>query len=91
MSIYKPQTRRRFIASLASASMILPGMLHELMAEPLAPGKGGADNPLTPGQLVASQRLKRRRPVNLKHMRLRGTKNSKRSPTLLPLPSKKPC
>jgi hypothetical protein len=48
MSIYRPQSRRTFIQSLASASMILPGMLHELMAETTAPAKGGVDNPLAP-------------------------------------------
>ncbi len=48
MSVEKRQTRRTFIQSLASASIILPGMLHELMAETATPAKGGADNPLAP-------------------------------------------
>ena len=40
----KTPSRRSMIRSLASASMLLPGMLHEMMAEPSA----DSQNPLAP-------------------------------------------
>ncbi len=58
MSFRTPPSRRAFLQSLASASMILPGMLHELMAEGVAPGKG-ADNPLAPRAPMFPAKAKR--------------------------------
>ena len=48
MSIRVPQSRRTFLQSLAGAGMILPGLLHELMAETVAPPQAAVDNPLAP-------------------------------------------
>ncbi len=50
---YTP-SRRQFIGSLASASMLLPGMLHELMAETTAPA-----NPLAPRAPMFPAKAKR--------------------------------
>jgi len=50
---YTP-SRRQFIGSLASASMLLPGMLHELMAETTAPA-----NPLAPRSPMFPAKAKR--------------------------------
>ena len=47
MSI-KPQNRRTFIQSLAGAGLILPGMLHEMMAETISPAQAAVENPLAP-------------------------------------------
>jgi hypothetical protein len=55
----KPQSRRRFIQSLASASMILPGVLHEMMAQTVAPSKTSADNPLAPRAPMFPAKAKR--------------------------------
>jgi hypothetical protein len=59
MSIQKPQTRRAFMQSLASASLILPGMLHEMMAETVVLSKAGVDNPLAPHAPMFPAKAKR--------------------------------
>ena len=46
MSILKPQSRRTFIQSLAGAGMLLPGIMHELMAETVKPA--ATVDPLAP-------------------------------------------
>ena len=57
MSQRKPQSRRIFLQSLASASILLPGMLHELMAETLA--LSAPVNPLAPRAPMFPAKAKR--------------------------------
>ena len=59
MSHSRPQSRRTFIQSLASASLILPGMLHEMMAETVSPVHAAADNPLAPRAPMFPAKAKR--------------------------------
>jgi len=58
MSISRPQSRRQFMQSLASASIILPGMLHEMMAETVLPA-AATDNPLAPKAPMFPAKAKR--------------------------------
>ena len=58
MSDRRTHSRRTFIQSLASASMILPGMLHELMAETVSPA-ATAVNPLAPKAPMFPAKAKR--------------------------------
>ncbi len=50
-------TRRRFIQSLASASMLLPGMMHEMLAETAAPSEPA--DPLAPKAPMFPAKAKR--------------------------------
>jgi hypothetical protein len=52
-------TRRQFLGSLSAASMLLPGMLHELMAETIAPADAISDNPLAPKAPMFPAKAKR--------------------------------
>jgi len=52
-----PMNRRRFINSLASASLFLPGALHELLAE--APASSDATNPLAAKEPMFPAKAKR--------------------------------
>lgn len=58
MSIRKPQSRRTFLQSLAGAGMILPGLMHELMAEPLKQPQTPV-NPLAPRAPMFPAKAKR--------------------------------
>jgi Protein of unknown function (DUF1501) len=59
MPNHKLPSRRTFMQSLASASLILPGMLHEMMAETVVPLKADADNPLAPRAPMFPAKAKR--------------------------------
>jgi hypothetical protein len=59
MSNRNPQSRRQFLQSLASASIILPGMLHEMMAETVSPAAAAIDNPLAPRAPMFPAKAKR--------------------------------
>jgi hypothetical protein len=52
-------SRRNVIRSLASASMLLPGMLHEMMASETAPGSAKVDDPLAPKPPMFEPKAKR--------------------------------
>jgi hypothetical protein len=54
-----PASRRTMIRSLASASMLLPGMLHELLAAPATVGAGKAEDPLAPKAPMFPAKAKR--------------------------------
>ena len=51
--------RRSVIRSLASASMLLPGMLHEMMGAETAPGAAKFEDPLAPKQPMFPAKAKR--------------------------------
>lgn len=57
MSDSRTHSRRTFIQSLASASLILPGMLHEMMAETVVPVSQA--NPLAPHAPMFPAKAKR--------------------------------
>jgi len=59
MSIRRPQSRRTFLQSLAGAGLILPGMLHEMMAETISPRQAAPDNPLAPKAPMFPAKAKR--------------------------------
>jgi hypothetical protein len=52
-------TRRQMMGSLASASIILPGMLSELMAETISPAASAPENPLAPKAPMFPAKAKR--------------------------------
>jgi len=52
-------TRRTAIRSLASASMLLPGMLHEMLAASAVPQINGPENPLAPRAPLFPAKAKR--------------------------------
>jgi hypothetical protein len=52
-------SRRTAIRSLASASMLLPGMLHEMMAAETAPGVSRNEDPLAPKAPMFQPKAKR--------------------------------
>jgi Protein of unknown function (DUF1501) len=54
-----PTSRRTVIRSLASASMLLPGMLHEMLAAPVTTGAANAEDPLAPKAPMFPARAKR--------------------------------
>src|ERR1700693_98914 len=58
MNFPKP-SRRSMIRSLASGSMLLPGMLHEMLAEPSPDRQGDPQNPLAPKAPMFPAKAKR--------------------------------
>ena len=52
-------SRRTALRSLASASMLLPGMLHEMMASETAPGAAKNEDPLAPRAPMFQAKAKR--------------------------------
>src|SRR3984957_8292999 len=52
-------TRRQFLGSLSAASMLLPGMLHEMMAETISPAAATSINPLAPKAPMFPAKAKR--------------------------------
>ncbi|MFC6646267.1 DUF1501 domain-containing protein [Granulicella cerasi] len=60
MSLRKPLNRRVFLQSLASTSFLLPGMLHEMMAETIKPASNPTlANPLAPHAPMFPAKAKR--------------------------------
>src|ERR1700712_1617693 len=57
LNLKHPTSRRMAIQSLASASLLLPGMLHEMLAAPNATAK--ADDPLAPKTPMFPAKAKR--------------------------------